>query len=101
MTDSEIIRLLLRLAVHTLGGVSDAFRTLLLALQQSASMHAILAKPAGFQQLLPFAALLADSPELLPDLGAWLPTGSGQLATVLPFVLLLGMSQATTRQAMP
>lgn len=60
-------------------------------------MHARLTTP----ELQPFAALLADCPELLRKLDAWLPTGSGLLAAIPPFVLLLGMLKAAYRQAAP
>lgn len=58
----------------------------------------------GWQLLLPFTIQLAARVELLPNLGTWLSPLShdeGPLATVLPFVLLLGLSHVSVAHQGP
>lgn len=64
-------------------------------------MQAVLGTHGSWMQLLPFAANLADFPEQLSEIVSSLPDPCASpprlLATVLPFVLLLGMSQAKAK----
>lgn len=51
--------------------------------------------------MVPLANHLASAAEVLPELGTWLAVlerGKGPLATVLPFVLLLALSQVQSAQ---
>lgn len=103
LLDAEVLDLLAVLSMHTLGNAKDAFWKLLQNLHNSPTLQADLeTTEAGWKQLLPLAAQLAESPELLQEVVACLPdprSSSDLLATVLPFVLLMvqGMGQAGRR----
>lgn len=101
LLDAEVLDLLEVLRVHTLGNAKDAFCKLLQVLHNSPILQADLESTDGWKQLLQLAAQLVESPELLQEVVACLPDpglSSDLLATVLPFVLLMGMSEARARQ---
>lgn len=101
LTDAELLQALASLSQLSLGNADAAFCTLLPALQASRTMQASLAS-GDLKQLLPLAHCLAAGADLLPKLETWLSDlrpGAGPLATVLPFAVLLSLSQLATHSS--